>query len=78
MDTYHAAYWSSDPSRHSYSDEEEDGRDNLSCFGGYLYFTNYIFDYFYFYFTTFLMKIISFLLQTFIVAAKSTRYIVNA
>ena len=28
MDTYHAAYWSSDPSRLSSSDEEEDGRDN--------------------------------------------------
>ena len=28
MDTYHAAYWSSDPFRLSSSDEEEDDRDN--------------------------------------------------
>ena len=27
MDTYHAAYWSSDPFRLSSSDEEEDDRD---------------------------------------------------
>ena len=29
MDTYHAAYWSSDPSRLSSSDEEEDDRDSV-------------------------------------------------
>ena len=28
MNTYHAAYWSSDPSRLSSSDEEEEDRDN--------------------------------------------------
>ena len=29
MNTYHAAFWSSDPSRLSSSDEEEDARDTL-------------------------------------------------
>ena len=32
MNTYHAAFWSSDPSRLSSSDEEEEDRDKLSVY----------------------------------------------